>query len=251
MNTELLSKEYQILKEIDSTNTALKNLASQQNLPEGFCLLTEYQRLGRGQYGKQWESQASQNLLMSVYLQPDFLPASESYRLTMSVCLALKDLGEHLGLSTQVKWPNDWYFGKQKLAGVLAESSLRGSRMESCIVGIGINVKQKEFPYPNASSLNLVLNKELEPMEVFEQFRPRLFKRYIDLKNGHNNFQLKEFEAALYGRDRFVPVLRNGEIQKLRCEQVAADGALKVRWESGELETIRHQEVQFLMSEGN
>jgi len=251
MNTELLTKEYQILEEVDSTNTALKNLASQQNLPEGFCLLTEYQRLGRGQYGKQWESHPGQNLLMSVYLQPDFLPASESYRLTMSVCLALKDLGEQLGLSTQVKWPNDWYFAKQKLAGVLAESSLRGSRMETCIVGIGINVKQKDFPYPNAASLNLALKKELEPMEVFERFRPLLFQRYLDLKKGSGNFQLKEFEAGLYGRDKYVPVLRNGIKGSLRCEQVAADGALKVRWESGELETIRHQEVQFLMSDAD
>lgn len=247
MNTELVAKEYQILKEVDSTNTALKELAAQQNLPEGFCLLTDYQRLGRGQYGKQWESKAGQNLLFSLYLEPNFLPAAESYRLTMSVCLALQDLAEHYQLPTQIKWPNDWYLGYKKLAGVLAESSLRGSRIESCIMGIGLNVKQKEFPYPNASSLEMALGKDLQPWDVFQSLATFLDHRYLELKSGGGLLQQREFENHLYGKDCCVKVRRKGEQRQVRCLGVEANGSLKVEWENGRRETIRHQELQFLM----
>ncbi|MGB0979377.1 MAG: biotin--[acetyl-CoA-carboxylase] ligase [Croceimicrobium sp.] len=249
MNTELVAKQYQILKEVDSTNTALKELASQQNLPEGFCLLSDYQRLGRGQYGKQWDSKAGENLLMSLFLRPNFLPAAESYRLTMSVCLAMHDLGRHYNLETQIKWPNDWYHGKKKLAGVLAESNLRGNYLENCIIGIGINVSQKNFPHPQASSLALALERDIQPMAVFEQFAECLDRRYLQLKMGQTAAQVQQFNALLYGREEWVPVLKKGEKAHLRCLEVFPSGALKVRWKNGFEETIRHQEITFLMTD--
>ncbi len=249
MNTQLIAREYQVLSEVDSTNSTLKEMATQQNLPEGFCLLSNYQRSGRGQYGKDWESSPGQNLLMSLFLKPNYLPASESYRLTMSVCLALWDLGNELGLETCIKWPNDWLIENRKLAGVLAESNLRGPRMETCIVGIGINVLQKEFPYPNASSLSLELKRDPEIMDLFSQFATHLDFRYAQLRFQQWDSQHREFEQILYGKENFVPVLRNGEKLYLRCVGVKPDGELLVVWKGGRRETLRHQDVKFLLQD--
>lgn len=247
MNTELVAQEYQILPEVGSTNTALKELAAQQNIPEGFCLLTNYQTSGRGQYGKQWDSAPGENLLMSLYLKPNFLSASESYRLTMSVCLALYDLGQQFDLQTQIKWPNDWFIEQRKLAGVLAESSLKGSKLETCIIGIGMNVNQNTFPHPSASSLKRELNRPMEVLQVFEALAHKLDDRYRQLRFGQAHRQLEEFNQLLYGKTDFVPVERQGERSQLRCLEVDASGALKVLWENGKVELLKHQEIRFLM----
>lgn len=246
MNTELVANEYKILPEVGSTNTALKELSAQQNLPEGFCLLTNHQTSGRGQYGKHWDSAPGENLLMSLFLKPNFLSASESYRLTMSVCLALHDLGVELGLITQIKWPNDWFAGPRKLAGVLAESTLKGSRLETCIVGIGLNVNQRKFPHPGASSLSLELNQSMEVLSIFELLAQHLDNRYKQLRYGQGARQLQEFNDLLYGKSEFVPVSYNGERLNLRCIEVNDSGALQVLWENGKKSLLKHQEIRFL-----
>lgn len=246
MNTELVACDYHYLKEVDSTNDALKKLSLQKDLPEGYCLLSEYQTSGRGQYGNQWDSEPGQNLLMSLFLRPIFLPASEAYRLTMSVCLALVDLGKFYGLDTEIKWPNDWFFQGRKIAGVLAESSLRGSRIESCIVGIGINVRQSEFKHPLAISLSALTQMDLEPIAVFEKLAEHLDFRYRQLKMGQADLQLKAFIQVLYGREEWVAVRRNGKDLKMKCLGVEPHGALQVLWADGSHETLQHQEISFL-----
>ena len=39
-----------------------------------------------------------------------------------------------------LKWPNDLFAGDRKLAGVLAESSVRGGAVDALVIGIGMNV---------------------------------------------------------------------------------------------------------------
>lgn len=246
MNTQLIACEYQILDEVDSTNDALKKLSNQKELPEGFCLRSLYQTSGRGQYGKQWDSLPDENLLMSVYLKPVFLPAAESYRLTMSVCLALHDLGKSLDLNTEIKWPNDWFYKGQKIAGILAESSLRGGNMESCIMGIGINVRQKSFDFSNATSLSLIKQEGIEPQEVFELLVPHLDDRYTQLRMGLKHQQHREFNSILFGQSDFVPVQRGTIKTELKCLSVEANGALNVLWKDGRQERLNHQEIKFL-----
>jgi BirA family biotin operon repressor/biotin-[acetyl-CoA-carboxylase] ligase len=248
MNTALVAREYQIIPKVDSTNNALKTLLAEQKVPEGFCLLTNYQTSGRGQYGKQWHSEAGQNLLMSLYLEPKFLQASDAYRLTMSVCLALHDLGNELGFKSSIKWPNDWFFGSQKIAGILMESTLKGANLESCIVGIGLNVKQVNFGSVEASSINSILNTAWEPEAIFKKLAFHLDERYRQLRLGLYKLQHREFEAILHGLQEEVQVVKNGDKKWLRILGVEASGRLKVRWYDGAVAFLQHQEVQFVFA---
>jgi BirA family transcriptional regulator, biotin operon repressor / biotin---[acetyl-CoA-carboxylase] ligase len=58
--------------------------------------------------------------------------------------LALDDAVHGCGVASRIKWPNDIVVEVDgawcKLAGILIESSLRGSAIERAIVGIGLNV---------------------------------------------------------------------------------------------------------------
>ena len=48
-------------------------------------------------------------------------------------------LREKTGVNAELKWPNDLYVGRRKLAGVLAESTTQGNQTY-VTVGVGINV---------------------------------------------------------------------------------------------------------------
>ena len=58
------------LKEIDSTNNFALNYITKTNPKEGFCIFTDYQTAGKGQYGRNWVSDSGQNILCSIILKP-------------------------------------------------------------------------------------------------------------------------------------------------------------------------------------
>jgi BirA family biotin operon repressor/biotin-[acetyl-CoA-carboxylase] ligase len=69
-----------------------------------------------------------------------------------------------LGLSAQIKWPNDVMVNRSKVAGVLAEA-----REGVVVLGIGINVNQTREQLPEgAASLRTIdgVTREREPILV-------------------------------------------------------------------------------------
>lgn len=62
----------------------------------------------------------------------------------MILALATIDVvGEVSGLFPMIKWPNDLYVGRRKLAGILTEFSLRDGETDYVILGLGLNVNWK------------------------------------------------------------------------------------------------------------
>src|SRR3972149_11786211 len=51
-----------------------------------------------------------------------------------------------LGLSPQIKWPNDVLLGGRKVSGVLAEAAWVGESLDYVILGIGVNVREEAVP---------------------------------------------------------------------------------------------------------
>ena len=124
---------------VDSTNTLAKALAG-QGAPEGTVVVAEEQRAGRGRLGRGWVSPPRANLLFSLLLRPPLEP-DDVFVLTMVLALAGIDAIETAShLSCSIKWPNDLYLKRKKLAGVLTEFSVRGKSLEHVILGLGLNV---------------------------------------------------------------------------------------------------------------
>jgi len=125
-------------EEISSTNTALKAWA-EEGAPAGSVILAERQSAGRGRLGRRFESPPG-GLYLSYLLRPDLDP-EELGEITPRTAVAVRRaLGDCCGLRPEIKWVNDLVWQGKKLCGVLCESVLRRGRVESLIVGIGINV---------------------------------------------------------------------------------------------------------------
>ena len=103
------------------------------------------QSAGRGRLGRRWSSPAGEGLYMSVVLLPP-PPAPRPAPLTMSVALAVRAALLALGAPRiEIDWPNDLVVSGAKLAGILVESRGFDAARPHFVVGLGINVRQREF----------------------------------------------------------------------------------------------------------
>jgi len=110
--------------------------------PEGAAAVCDEQTAGRGRLGRAWVTPPGAAILVSVVLQPPRKRHTPELSLVAGVAVALA--AEHaLGLSAQIKWPNDVMVNRAKVAGVLAEA-----RDRAIVLGIGLNVNQSRDELP-------------------------------------------------------------------------------------------------------
>ena len=128
-------------EEIDSTNTWLKE--NYRNLEDMTSVSAQLQTAGRGRRGRSWESEKG-NLYLSLLLKDEKYLKHVDAVSTVSAYLILKVLEGYGIKNLSIKWPNDIYAKDGKICGILLES-VSTDRLECLIIGIGLNVNQKEF----------------------------------------------------------------------------------------------------------
>ena len=194
-----MTKKYDIMwsEELDSTNEeARRRISDLDNLS---VLSVERQTAGRGQRGNSWKSAPGENLTFSIILKfrkgdassdesscdsavlPQ-LKAVDQFVLSEISSLALVRLLENHGIRASVKWPNDIYIGSCKVCGMLIENSIHGSSVSSSIIGIGLNVNQRNFDVslPNPTSMLLEdMKKEFDLPALLDEFM-NIFVNFID-----------------------------------------------------------------------
>jgi BirA family biotin operon repressor/biotin-[acetyl-CoA-carboxylase] ligase len=171
----------------NSTNDYASESLKNNNLVEGTVIWAISQTKGKGQKGNRWESEDGKNLTFSIILHPSKLDPSKQFLLNKAISLGVIDflktkIDETL---VKIKWPNDIYVGKSKIAGILIENEILGSTIQSSIVGIGLNVNQLIFPenIPNPTSLRLILKTELDKEVVLIDILKAIEERIIKLYN--------------------------------------------------------------------
>jgi BirA family transcriptional regulator, biotin operon repressor / biotin---[acetyl-CoA-carboxylase] ligase len=123
----------------DSTNERARDLAA-SGAPHGTLVTADEQSAGRGRQGRAWTAPPRSAVLMSVLLREfeAVLPLAAA----VAVCEACEQVA---GVDCRVKWPNDVWIDRRKLAGILVE----GRPQEGwAVLGIGLNVSIAfdEFP---------------------------------------------------------------------------------------------------------
>ena len=131
--------------EIDSTNThAMREAAA--GAPDGSVYFADAQTLGRGRGAHTWASAPGSGLYVSILLRPDLAPADALW-LSLAAGLAVRAAVLEVALlAADLRWPNDLLFGQRKFSGILTEMHAEVTRVRHLVIGIGINVHQREFP---------------------------------------------------------------------------------------------------------
>ncbi len=138
LSARVVGRQIYLFNEVPSTNEVLRDLAK-AGAREGTVVLAEGQTAGRGRLGKAWFSPFGANLYGSVLFRPSIRPEAAPV-FSFIASLALADAIRSFGLPAAIKWPNDIVVERKKVAGILAELSTAGDRMEYVILGAGVNL---------------------------------------------------------------------------------------------------------------
>lgn len=134
---------------IDSTNREAKRLAL-EGASHGSVVIAGNQIEGRGRNGRSFYSPQESGFYLSMLLRPD-VETSVALRVTCAAAVAVcRAITETCKIDAQIKWVNDIYIGGLKVCGILTEGvgGLENGRLESIVVGIGVNhtVPKGGFP---------------------------------------------------------------------------------------------------------
>ncbi len=123
---------------IDSTNQYM--MAQLERWQKGECLLAETQTAGRGRRGRHWHSPFGSQFIMSMYWRLDDGP-SAAMGLSLAIGVAVVQALESVGYrDLSLKWPNDIYMARRKLAGILVEMSAAVGGICHLVIGVGVNL---------------------------------------------------------------------------------------------------------------
>ena len=196
--------------------------------------LAEHQTAGRGRHGHQWQSPHAENIYLSFSWSFEKQPEHLSL-LSLWVRIIIAEVLEGAGLSGHgIKWPNDIYWQRQKMGGILLETSNLSSMI---IVGIGLNIHMQnagEIDQP-WTSLNQAMNESINRNHLLLNMLDKLHVGLSQFSAMTADDVKQQWQKWDLIRGRSVSFLNQG--QKLVGEALGVDdsGQLQVRMESGEI----------------
>lgn len=126
---------------LSSTTSVLDDAhrVAAEGAPSGTLVLAEEQTAGRGRGGKRWTSRAGGGIWLTVLERAPAAGALDalSIRLALASALAVERFASG---PVMVKWPNDLWVERRKLAGMLVEARWREASPEWLAVGVGVNI---------------------------------------------------------------------------------------------------------------
>jgi BirA family biotin operon repressor/biotin-[acetyl-CoA-carboxylase] ligase len=246
--SSIFGKYIYYIPEIDSTNSYAQRLA-QEGAPEGTVVLTDYQKDGRGRLDRTWESSKGANVLMSLILRPK-VEIERAIRITLaSVEIVVSSLEKFLKKSQSkkiefsVKWPNDIMVNGKKIAGILAESSLREKEIVFVVVGIGVNINQNllelsEDVRKNSTSLlaetGIEFKREKIILEIITSFEKNYF--YLERTKYDHVIEAWKRHCPYIGKDIIIETHTHHEEGKF--VDVSEKGVLLYKTEDGQLKEL-------------
>lgn len=238
---------------IHLTETESTNLYARSVNPSAMVTLisTDHQTAGRGQRGNSWESAAEKNLLFSLIIKPESIPASQQFSLCELISVAICEVLAMYTENIRIKWPNDIYYRDCKLCGILIEHDLEGSHLSRTIIGVGLNVNQEEFisDAPNPISLRQILGHEVERetllKEIVEHF-VEVYSQYTLHPTILSRATLHERYTALLYRQGIEATYRDAQgLFTATLRTVELDGRLILETSQGQQRSYLFKEVSF------
>lgn len=237
------------LDAINSTNDYLKGLLQQQFV-ENFTIVTaENQTDGKGQMGSKWNVEAGKNLTFSVLVKDLLLEVNHIFHFNVAVAVSIIEALSFLEIDAlSIKWPNDILAGGKKIGGILIENSLKSDGEIVSIVGIGINVNQRDFEnLPKASSLSILLKQDVDKEAVLISIVECLMRNVSLILNKNTDSLWEKYHSCLYKRGIPMPFenLKGNKFMAI-ISSVDQAGKLQLVLEDDSIESYEIKEIKML-----
>lgn len=218
--------------------------AAEAGKAEGYVAQGMKQTGGKGRHGNQWESPIG-NLYMSVLLKPDCAMEQAgqlSFVTAVALSAAFDDYIDTAKHTKTLKWPNDIYINGLKLCGILLESKMKQNKLDSIIIGMGVNI----FTKPElATCLNDVAKEPIYINVVRDNILAKLSDYYrLWQKKGFAPIHEAWLKQA-HGLGQPMTARLPKENFKGIFKGLKEDGGLVLEQENGEEKIIHAGEVHF------
>jgi BirA family biotin operon repressor/biotin-[acetyl-CoA-carboxylase] ligase len=231
---------------IESTNDAALALAA-EGAPHGTVVVAEEQSAGRGRFGRDWHSEKSTGIYVSVILRPMLSPADAAALTLMAGLAAHRAVSTATGLTVDIRWPNDLLVNGKKLCGILTEMRAELDRLHYVVLGVGINVNNSAMPAelkPIATSLKMEGGRNFSRAQILVNLLRELEKTYrMLLEEGSEPIVRSWAKASSYAEGKNVLVRTSAGEFKAVTAGLDSRGTIRLRREDGREESLVSGEI--------
>ncbi|WP_442594492.1 biotin--[acetyl-CoA-carboxylase] ligase [Neobacillus sp. D3-1R] len=248
LKTNFLGHTIQYEESVESTQKIAQRLAY-ENAPEGTIVVAEEQLSGRGRMDRKWYSPKYTGVWMSIILRPN-IPLAKAPQLTLIAAVAVvQSIEELTGLSPEIKWPNDILINGKKMTGILTELQAEADRINSVIMGIGINVNQQIKDFPSeiqeiATSIAIEKGSKISRAAIIRSVLfhlEKLYQLYLD-KGFYPIKLLWEGYAISIGKNIKARTLTN--IIEGKALGITDDGVLRIEDKEGNIHHVYSADIE-------
>lgn len=216
------------LENIDSTNRWAKN--NIEKLADKTVVFAESQTQGRGRLQRTWVDLGKGNLFLSLILKPGENFDERYANLTQYMSVTLCKTLDEYNIKSEIKWPNDVLINGKKIAGILSEASVKGSKFKGLVLGIGVNLNANEKDFDKidkkVTSLNLELGKTIDMIEFKNKLVSKFFAYYDEFLAQGFEFIKKDYLERANFLDKELCVALINETKKGIAKDVTNKGEL-------------------------
>jgi len=235
LKTEVIGQQAYYFDSIESTQIQALKMIKDEN-KNGTIIVAAEQTGGKGRIGRKWISPKG-GLWFSIILYPKFdISITTLFPIASALALSIA-IEKTFEISPELKWPNDLTIKGKKIAGMLVDVSLESNKIESLVLGTGVNfdvnVKEIEKTLKKTPNFYGVASlseqkKKIKPIELIQSFLIELEKIYKSLENRQTGKIISEWTKRSSTIDKIVELNTiNGKI-KGKAIRIDNDGALVI-----------------------
>ncbi len=235
LKTKKIGREAYYFDSIDSTQEFAMKLAKDSK-NNGAVVIAKKQTEGKGREGRKWFSPTG-GIWLSVIINPEFdISIVTLFPITSALAVS-NAIEKCFKIKPELKWPNDITIQGKKVAGILVEASIQSNKIESIVLGVGINfevdlkkIEKDLHDTPNFYGVTALqnINKEITPTYFTQIFFEELEKNIELLNIGHVKKIIKEWtkRSSTIGKNVQLAT-KKGKING-KAIKIDDDGALVI-----------------------
>lgn len=231
LKTKFIGKRAYYFDSIDSTQDFALKIASQDN-ENGTVIISKKQTGGKGRMKRKWFSPIG-GIWMSIIIHPDF-DISNTILVPIATSLALcKAMEKTTKIRPELKWPNDITIKGKKVAGILVDTSIESNKIESLILGVGINFKIKQeklkkiiINSPNYYGATTLVKKNESALHLVQQFLYELEVIFQWINSGLTKKIIFEWTKRSSTIGKNISIINDKKIVTGKATKIDNDGAL-------------------------
>ena len=239
LDKSLADFNVQVFESLESTQTYAKQLVQKDPLFKG-VILAHQLKGAYGRFGKPFY--APPGGIYMTFVLPDFPVAMSHITMYIAICYA-RTIKKMTGIDISVKWVNDLFINRKKIAGILTEL-VQINNQPVYIIGVGLNFHNEKANIPDdLQNIITALYMDAEPTITKDQLTVELIN--IIMLNTHmtNDQILLEYKKSLFILGEKIQVV-NGDISYM-ATAIDLDnmGHLILQDENGDQKTMIAGEI--------